>query len=258
MRLISQILTKNQCYIDKQIIKPVGLMLHSTGANNPRVSRYVPGSDVLGYNKYNNHWNQAKPGGRAVCVHAFIGKDVRGDICTVQTLPWTFRAWHCGGYANNTHIGVEMCEDGLDNSNYLAKCVTEAVKLFAYLCLKYELEPLSKGVIISHKEGYDMGWASGHADPDHWFKKFGYSMDTFRLQVNEKLNELKGELDDMTQDKFNSMMDVYLSQRDNYQGSDYAKEAMEKMAARKVLTNEKPQGFVTREMLMFILSKFNI
>ena len=54
------------------------------------------------------------------------------------------------------------------------------------------------------------------------------------------------------------MMDVYLSQRAKFAGSDYAKTAMKRMAARKIITNENPQGFVTREMLMFILDKLNV
>lgn len=62
----------------------------------------------------------------------------------------------------------------------------------------------------------------------------------------------------MDQNKFNEMMDVYLSQRAKFAGSDYAKTAMERMAARKIITNENPQGFVTREMLMFILDKLNV
>ena len=62
----------------------------------------------------------------------------------------------------------------------------------------------------------------------------------------------------MDQNKFNELMEVYLSQRANFAGSDYAKNAMEKMAARKIITNENPQGFVTREMLMFILDKVNV
>ena len=75
MRLIKQILEKNDCYIVGAEMKVAGIMLHSTGANNPKVSRYVPGSDIIGYNKYNNHWNQPRPGGNGVCVHGFIGMD---------------------------------------------------------------------------------------------------------------------------------------------------------------------------------------
>lgn len=258
MRLIKQILEKNDCYKAGVGFTVKGLMLHSTGANNPNVSRYVPGSDILGYNKYNNHWNQPRPGGRSVCVHGFIGRAADENICTVQTLPWDMKAWHCGGYANHTHIGVEMCEDSMLDKHHLTLCLNEAADLFACLCITFNLDPTKKGVIISHKEGHDMGWASGHGDPDHWMQKFNLTMNDFRSMVIDRCNKLKEELTDMDQNKFNEMMEVYLSQRANFAGSDYAKNAMERMAARKIITNENPQGFVTREMLMFILDKVNV
>ena len=62
-------------------------MVHSTGANNPWLKRYVgPDDGLLGKNQYNNHWNQ--PMDREVCVHAFIGKLADGTVATYQTLPW--------------------------------------------------------------------------------------------------------------------------------------------------------------------------
>lgn len=46
-------------------------------ANNPNLKRYVgPDDGLLGKNQYNNHWNQDKPGGRQVCVHAIYAGQV--------------------------------------------------------------------------------------------------------------------------------------------------------------------------------------
>ena len=106
MNLRKLLLTKNNCYIAGNIITPTGIMVHSTGVNNPTLKRYVgPNDAFLGENPNNNHWNQPKPDGREVCVHAFIGKLADGTIATYQTLPWDMRGWHAGGNANNTHIG---------------------------------------------------------------------------------------------------------------------------------------------------------
>jgi N-acetylmuramoyl-L-alanine amidase len=75
MNLRKLIFTNNACYKASRTIVPKGIMVHSTGANNPNLKRYVgPDDGLLGKNQYNNHWNQDKPGGRQVCVHAFIGK----------------------------------------------------------------------------------------------------------------------------------------------------------------------------------------
>lgn len=80
MNLRKLILTENACYKAGRKITPKGIMVHSTGANNPYLRRYVgPDDGLLGVNEYNNHWNRDKPGGRQVCVHAFIGK--LKDIC---------------------------------------------------------------------------------------------------------------------------------------------------------------------------------
>lgn len=138
MNLHKLILTENACYKAGRKITPKGIMVHSTGANNPWLKRYVgPDDGLLGKNQYNNHWNTYHPGGREVCVHAFIGKLADGSVATYQTLPWDHRGWHAGGSANNTHIGFEICEDGLSDGTYFKKVYQEAVELCAYNGNKY-------------------------------------------------------------------------------------------------------------------------
>lgn len=187
MNLNRLYLTKNECYRAGQIITPKGIMVHSTGANNPHLKRYVwPDDGKLGENVYRNHWNQARPDGRQVCVHAFIGRLADGSIATYQTLPWNYRAWHAGGTANNTHISFEICEDGLTDASYFSAVYKEAVELCVHLCKLYGL---SEKDIICHSEGYKQGIASNHADVMHWFPKHGKTMDTFRADVKKLLSE---------------------------------------------------------------------
>nr|MDD4402215.1 peptidoglycan recognition family protein [Desulfitobacteriaceae bacterium] len=186
MNLRKLILTNNACYKAGRTIISKGIMIHSTGANNPWLKRYVgPDDGLLGKNQYNNHWNQDKPGNRQVCVHAFIGKIANGSVATYQTLPWNHRGWHGGGKANDTHIGFEICEDGLSDSTYFNKVYKEAVELCVYLCKAYKL---TEKDIIGHYEGYQKGIASNHGDPLNWFPKHGKSMDTFRADVKALLN----------------------------------------------------------------------
>jgi len=187
MNLQKLILTNNACYKAGKTIIPKGIMVHSTGANNPWLKRYVgPDDGLLGPNPNNNHWNQNKPGGRQVCVHAFIGKLADGSIATYQTLPWNHRGWHAGGDANNTHIGFEICEDGLTDASYFSAVYKEAVELCVHLCKLYGL---SEKDIICHSEGYKQGIASNHADVMHWFPKHGKTMDAFRADVKKLLSE---------------------------------------------------------------------
>lgn len=185
MNLQKLIFTENACYKAGKKITVKGIMVHSTGANNPWLKRYVgPDDGKLGVNKNNNHWN--KPMDREVCVHAFIGKLADGTIATYQTLPWNHRGWHAGGAANNTHIGFEICEDGLTDASYFNAVYKEAVELCAYLCKQYGL---TEKDIICHSEGAKKGIASNHSDVMHWFPKHGKSMDAFRADVKAKLND---------------------------------------------------------------------
>ena len=183
MNLHKLIFTNNACYKAGHRIIPKGIMVHSTGANNPWLKRYVgPDDGLLGKNQYNNHWNQ--PMDREVCVHAFIGKLADGSVATYQTLPWDYRGWHAGGSANDTHISFEICEDDLTDADYLDKVYNEAVDLCVYLCRLYGL---TEQDIICHCEGHDLGIASNHADVLHWWPKHGKNMDTFRAAVKAKL-----------------------------------------------------------------------
>ena len=181
MNLHQCILTENPCYKEGRKIIPRGIMVHSTGANNPNLRRYVgPDDGLLGVNIYGNHWNN---GSAEICVHAFIGKLKDGTVATYQTLPWDHRGWHAGGAANNTHISFEICEDALQDGGYFGQVYREAVELCAYLCKLYDLDPLADGVLIDHAEGYQRGLASNHGDIAHWWPKFGKSMDSFRAEV---------------------------------------------------------------------------
>ena len=138
-----------------------------------------------------------------VCVHGVIDAL---DGTVIQCLPWNHRGWHGGGVSNNTHIGVEMCEPSgikyISGSKFTVndlqkaqkQAVTaynSAVELFAYLCEKYDLDSLSDGVILSHKEGYKQGIASNHGDPEHLWRglKLKYTMDGFRKDVAKKTNK---------------------------------------------------------------------
>ena len=106
MNLHKLILTENACYKAGRKITVKGIMVHSTGVNNPDLKCYVgPDDGLLGKNQNGSHWNTYHPWGREVCAHAFIGRLADGSIAVYQTLPWNHRGWHAGGSANDTHIG---------------------------------------------------------------------------------------------------------------------------------------------------------
>lgn len=183
--------TENPCYKAGRTIKPSGIVVHSTGANNSYIKRYVgPDDGILGKNKYNNHWNKSTAN---KCVHAFIGKVDDGSVKVYQTLPWNYRCWGVGsgkkGSYNSSHIQFEICEDGLTNEDYYNKAFNLAKELCAFLCEKYGI---STDNIVGHYEAAAAGYGSNHGDPRNWQKKFGGSMDQFRADVKAMLGQVDG------------------------------------------------------------------
>lgn len=183
MRIIKCYFTKNDCYKAGKKIKPKGILVHSTGANNPKLSRYIqPDDGILGVNKNNNHWNM---GGVPKCVHAFIGLDKNGEVRVYQVLPWNYRCWGCGsgkkGSYNDSYIQFEICEDALKDEKYFDEVFDKAIELCKELMELYPSIKLKN--IVSHKEAHARGYASNHGDCDHWLKKFGKDMDWFRNEV---------------------------------------------------------------------------
>ena len=147
MDIVEAFATKNRCYQAGAPLRPQGLMLHSIGTPQPSAAALA------------RYFDQYQPGGQSVCVHGFIQRD--GTY--YQTLPYTMRAWHCGGAANATHIGVEMTEPGAgmtyaEAAEQIAGTYHAAVELFAQLCEMYSLDPLADGVIIGHAEDTGAAW----------------------------------------------------------------------------------------------------
>lgn len=188
MKLIESFVTKNPCYRAARKLTVKGLMLHSIGTPQPKAEVLV--------NTFNSVSLQK-------CVHGFI--DGNTGVC-YQTLPWNYKAWHCGGSGNDNYIGIEMCEPAtirytggstFVDTNYKESrkvvwtTYQSAVELFAYLCKLYGLNPLKD--IISHAEGHKKSIASNHGDPEHVWKKYGLTMDGFRVDV-KKAMEGEGEM----------------------------------------------------------------
>ena len=186
MNIIKAYAVKNLCYIAAQKMTPQGLVVHSTAASNPNLKRYVDCRDEVGINIYRNHWNKAKPGGRKVCVHAFIDYDKNKVVRVAEILPLNICCWGVGSGKKGSynydpaHIQFEICEDGLKDRVYYEKAFAKAAEYCAYLCKKYGL---SVKQIVSHKEAYKKGYGNNHGDPEHWMQKFGETMDDFRNRV---------------------------------------------------------------------------
>lgn len=182
-------LTRNDCYKKGDALTPRGIVLHSTAA---------PGVMAMAFAE---RWNRSFEKGetsKQACVHAFVD-----DAGIVQCLPWDMRGWHAGGAANDTHIGIELCEPAgaVYNRNgtafaqydraalapYFDKVWSNAVALCAELCRTFSLDPLADGVLICHKQAHARGIASNHADVMHWFVQHDVTMEDFCKAVADKM-----------------------------------------------------------------------
>ena len=201
MKLYEVIQTKNAGYIRARPIKPIGIFVHSTGATNPELRRYVDAPDVLGFNTYDNHWNRTSA---TKSMHGFIGLDKTGEVAVCHTLPYNIACWGAGGgsrgsynYDPQAHVQFEVCEDNAPRSGkaptpketaYYKAAWLAAEEYCAYLC---QLLNLPASSIVGHYEAAKRGFASYHSDPEPWMGKFGDSMDRFRARVAERLNSMK-------------------------------------------------------------------
>ena len=246
MRLRQQLLTKNDCFRLGRPLQVQGVMVHSTGANNPLVCRYIPGNDELGRNSAGNHWDRP---GLSKCVHAFLGKFADGEVGVVQTLPWDRKGWHSGSgskpvSANSTHIGFEICEDGLHNPDYFRAVYREAVELTAMLCRRFHLDPLAGGVVICHAEGHRLGVASNHGDVLHWFPQHGKTMDDFRADT---ARVMRGEDEIVTYEQWKQYMDRYRRELGALPVSGWGAAELERARELGLTDGSRPLDLATRQ-----------
>ena len=163
---------------------PAGIIIHSTGADNPNLKRYVNAPEICGENPYRNYFDRADSD---VCPHAVVGKDKNGEVKATKLLPWNVCCWGCGNGSKGSYnyapayIQIEIAEDALNDRAYFE----EAFGLAADLCqrLMKNYPTIKPGNIISHKEACARGYASNHGDPEHWLARFGKNMDWFRAMV---------------------------------------------------------------------------
>ncbi len=221
--------TRNPCYKEARAMTPVGIVVHSTGANNPLLRRYVqPDDGYLGINIYDNSVNREDV---YVIAHAYIGKDKNGVVKCYQTLPFDIACWSAGRGANGSynydpqgHIQFEICEDGLTDEQYFNAAFDCAAEFCAYLCREFKLTVDS---ICSHKEAHARGYASNHGDPENWLVKFGKTMEWFR----DKVSALLGEAENSS---------VYRVQVGAFTNREYAEKLLEE------LKNDGYSGFIVK------------
>ena len=163
--------------ISKQIIKfnnpctPItvkGIVVHETA--NPNDTAQME----------HDYFNS---GDRQASAHAFIDSS---NI--IQCIEWGNKAWHAGGTANNSFIGIELCHTSdLNKFNEIWK---RATWLFATLLLQNNIFTVSKDNLISHAEVSAKWHETDHTDPVSYFASFNKTVENFRADVQTQINIL--------------------------------------------------------------------
>lgn len=201
MEIIEAFVTQNPLYQQYTRIPVRKLVLHSVGCPQPSAAVFA------------RQWQTAR-----YFAHAVL----QADGTVYQVVPWDCRLMHVGA-ANAYSIGVEMTEPDCirytsgatfvcsDRARALAQVTgtyNTAVALFAWLCQRFGLDPNKD--IISHAEASAMGIGTDHADPEHLWRQLGtgYTMDGFRRDVAEAMDENDNEEDEDDMVRYNTIEDV--------------------------------------------------
>lgn len=189
MKIIQAYFTKHPCLnAKKKAINPVGVFVHSTGAVNRELRRYVEAEEELGRNQYGNHWNKATA---TKSVHAFIGYDKNNEVIVAETLPHDVACWGAGkgskgsyNYNPQAYLQFEICQGSNTDADYYWKAIAVAEEYCAHLCKLYGW---TADNITSHAEAHKAGYANNHGDPVNWMKYFDDDMNKFRERVQARL-----------------------------------------------------------------------
>ncbi len=245
MKRTVNFLTENDCYKAARPLNPTGIIVHSTGVNQKRISAYT------------SQWNRP---GVAVCVHGFLGLDDDGELCYEQILPYDFRCWGCGsgekGSFNASHIQFEICED-LRDGDWCRKCYAAALEICRELCREYGIPPEN---VVTHSEAHAMGYASNHADVMHWWPMEGLSMELFRKELQESMEEK-----DLNYERFKEYMLRYEAELGALPASAYAEDSARKAIASGVFADgdgdgslDRPRSKLTRQELAVLFDRLGL
>lgn len=169
------LMTNSTQWAYHKTLKPEGIIIHSSGQNNPFLRRYVQPSkknknyssliSQLGENRKHNDWNHIHT---SYNFHYWIGKDKNDNIISVRTFPLNIKTW------NDNYIHICICEDNLQNKEYLMNCFSILTLLCNELCEQFNWD---ETVIHDYSE------ISNFPDSNYWLKEHGLSVHLIRAII---------------------------------------------------------------------------
>lgn len=176
-------------------------------------------------------------------AHYFVDHAPGAEIW--QSVPEADTAWHCGAKSyrhpecrNANSIGIEMCCRKDAGVWYIDEAtMAAAAELGRDIMARYSI-PL--GRVLRH---YDV---TGKLCPRPLVDDAAWAAFRTRLE------------DDMTQEQFNAMMDVYLAQNREKPVSDWGAAVWKKATTSGIFDGTAPQNPLTREQAALVLDRLDL
>lgn len=199
-----------------------------------------------------SHFTSYDPDNGASCNYA-VGKDGSIGLCVDEG----DRSW-CSSNGANDHraITIEVSSDSYSPYKVTDAAYTALIDLCADICKRNGIRKLlwqGDKSLVGQVDKQNMTahrWFAAKACPgDYLYSRFG----DIAAKVNERLEE-----EDVTQEQFNAMMEVYLTQQRSKESSSWSQEAWEKAESAGVFDGTAPQAPLSREQASLVLDRLGL
>ena len=201
-----------------------------------------------------SHFTGYDPDNGASCNYA-VGKDGSIGLCVDEG----DRSW-CSSDRENDHraITIEVSSEAVSPYKVTEKALAALIDLLTDICGRNGIKSLvwsnSKADRVNHRGGCNMtchrDFAAKACPGDYLYAMEG----DIAAAVNKRLEERE----EVTQEQFNAMMEVYLTQQREKETSSWSKEAWEKAAGSGVFDGTAPQAPLSREQASLVLDRLGL
>lgn len=188
------------------------------------------------------------------CNYA-VGKDGSIGLCVEEAN----RSW-CSSSKENDHraITIEVSSEAVSPYKVTEKALSALIELLADICKRNGIKSLvwsnNKSDRVNHRGGCNMtchrDFAAKACPGDYLYSMEG----DIAAAVNKRLEASE----EVTQEQFNAMMEVYLTQQREKETSTWSKEAWEKAKAAGIFDGTAPQAPLSREQASLVLDRLNL
>ena len=201
-----------------------------------------------------SHFTTYDPYNGSSCNYV-VGKDGSIGLCVEEAN----RSW-CSSNKANDHraITIEVSSEAVSPYKVTEKALAALIDLLTDICKRNGIASLvwsnNKNDRVNHRAGCNMtchrDFAAKACPGDYLYALEG----DIAASVNKRLEE--GE--EVTQEQFNAMMDVYLTQQRDKESSSWSAEAWGKAKRAGIFDGSAPQAPLSREQASLVLDRLGL